>query len=590
MKPLLLPSPRRAEWMPGKVEAPAVVRVRAVPGLSAELRALSIRFETVQAGGADVEPSFDRSMATQEYELCIGGAGPSIRLRAGGVEGVRHGLATLAQLLRQFGRALPAGEVRDAPAFAVRGVMLDVSRCRVPTMEHLFETVDLLASLKFNHLQFYTEHAFAYAGHEEVWRGCSPLTPAEVRTLDEHCRERGIELAANQNCFGHMARWLKHERYSQLAETHGDWMFDVWPRSGPFSLCPANPGSLALVEDLLGQLLPCFTSPLVNIGCDETFDVGFGRSKAEVEQRGRAAVYAEFVSKVAAIARRHAKRSLFWADIALRDPEALALFPRDMTALAWGYEPETPFARWREAVEQAGLSCWACPGTSSWCSITGRAAERRANLAAAASSGCAGFLLTDWGDFGHHQQWPITLAALAQGAEAAWSGSVEHSDAAASLFVLGDPSLECARWLDELGDCDLALREVCGRLTRPSGGPRLMNQSALFADCRKGMAEALDVGPVHLWEETRSRLLSLQRRRPAAVGELIGEELDQSLRCALFAASRAICRRRGASTQDSAELAELKREVIEEHRRLWPRRSREGGLDESRDFYSAVEV
>ena len=162
--------------------------------------------------------------------------------------------------------------------------MLDVSRNRVPTTGQLQLASKWLSDMKVNHAQLYTEHTFAYVGHEEVWQGWSPITPEQIRSLASVYDNRGVELAANQNCFGHLASWLRHPKYAHLAETHGDWVFDVWPRSGPFSLCPTDSKSLELVEDMLGQLLPCFTSPLVNIGCDETYDIGFGRSKEEVAE------------------------------------------------------------------------------------------------------------------------------------------------------------------------------------------------------------------------------------------------------------------------------------------------------------------
>ena len=175
----------------------------------------------------------------------------------------------------------------------------------------------------------------------------------------------------------------------------------------PFSLTPGDPASLALIEDLLGQLLRCFRTPIVNIGCDETLDIGQGRSKAEVERRGRSAVYLEFVAKICVVARKHGFRPAFWADIALEHPESLTSLPPDLIALVWGYEPDAPFARWCEQLRATKHEMWVCPGTSSWCSITGRTAERRANLLVAARDGAAGgatgYLITDWSDFGHRE-------------------------------------------------------------------------------------------------------------------------------------------------------------------------------------------
>src|SRR5690606_11763612 len=116
---------------------------------------------------------------------------------------VFYGAVTLIQLLEQAGASLPCLRISDRPDFVDRGVMLDVSRDKVPTMETLYRLVDRLASWKINQLQLYTEHTFAYRHHPEVWAKASPLTGEEILRLDAYCRERFIELVPNQNSFGH---------------------------------------------------------------------------------------------------------------------------------------------------------------------------------------------------------------------------------------------------------------------------------------------------------------------------------------------------------------------------------------------------
>ncbi len=507
--------------------------------------------------------------------------------------GARAALATLSQLVQQHRARIPCYDIEDAPTFATRGVMLDVSRCRVPTMRELFSVVDLLASLKFNHLQLYTEHTFAYANHEDVWRGWSPMTAAEIRRMDDYCQARGIELAANQNCFGHLAHWLKMPRYQHLAETHGDWVFDVWPRSGAFSVCPTDPASLEFVKGLLAELLPNFSSGLCNVGCDETFDVGWGRSKAEVEKRGRGSVYAEFVAKIATEARGLGKRSAFWADIALHDAASLKLLPKDMIALCWGYEPDSQFGQWVETCRDAELEAWVCPGTSSWCSITGRSLDAMQNIAKAAKegfdAGATGFLLTDWGDRGHHQTWPIALNALAFAAQAAWGDAEKFDAAAASRFVLGDESGKLSQWIFDLGNVDQEMREECGQLTRPKDPrKRLLNQSAMFADMWKPLGEKTGIGELRLWEACREKIAGLAGSLPGG-SMAMREELSHTVDCALWATDRAIVRR-GAEVADSrrANLRERLDAIAQMHRRIWGFRSRPGGLEQSLEFYGKL--
>jgi len=522
--------------------------------------------------------------------------------------GFTRAQCTIDQLKVAYGADVPAMVIEDWPSFATRGLMLDVSRDRVPTIEQLESIADFMESVKLNHLQLYTEHTYRYAGHEEVWREWSPLTPGEVKHFDIYCAARGIQLSANQNCFGHLAKWLNHPKYQHLAETLGDWVFqnetEAFPRSGPFSLCPTDPRSIEFVKDLLGQLLPCFYSPLVNIGCDETFDVGWGRSKQAVAERGRSAVYMDFVKQISDVVKSHDKRPMFWADIALTDPKSIPLIPKEMIGLAWGYEPDAKFGEWCSQLRDAGHEAWVCPGTSSWRSITGRTDERRANIRRAAREGAAngatGFLITDWGDSGHHQQWPIALHAIAEAADAAWNADEleTYDPRAASLHAFGDKSLKVATWLDELGNADAAMRLRGGRVSEGQTPTHLRNSSVLFCDLhmpdrpakndddklRRGLTSL----PVELWEQTVNRIHELANSRPS-VGEQIDAELSHTLDVACFAAVRGLWRRTGKySTKERGDLANWLRTIIDRHRGLWLRRSRPGGLQDSCSFYERI--
>lgn len=579
---------------------------------------------TIPLAAAPIVLPLPSSKGPEHYTLSItaqAGSKPAITIHAAGIAAQRAAFATLDQIRRQYKTQLPLVHIEDWPAFAVRGVMLDVSRDRVPRMDEFVRILDLLASLKVNHLQLYTEHTFAYQGHEPVWQGWGALSADEVRRLDALCVERGIELAANQNCFGHLSHWLRMDRYKDLAETHGDWMFDLWPRSGPFSLCPTDPRSISLVRDMLTQLSGCIASPLVNIGCDETFDVGWGKSKQEVERRaaasglsdkpaadaGRASVYIDFVNAIAAECKALGKTPMFWADIALSHPESVDRLDRDLVFLAWGYEADSPFDRWCEHLHRLGRPVWVCPGTSTWRSITGRTHERHANLRAAALAGvkhnAQGFLVTDWGDTGHWQQWPIAAHAIAHGAHAAWTGDADSFDPRASaLHALGTDATDLGPWLERLGDADLPLREVSLALSRPlkpGEPPRLRNQTALMIDLFKKLDEQVDVGTEWLWYNAHQSLQVLREQFEESIEDrlppMLADELVHTLDLAVFAAVRGWVRRldprdRPVTREDL--LAWLD-DIMIEHRRLWAVRSRCGpgsprGLDHSANFFKQV--
>ncbi len=565
-----------------------------------------------QTMGTDHNSFTDR---TTGYSIGIGLAErPIITIHGASAEDARHAFVTLAQLFQCFGRDLPCGTIRDAARIPIRGVMLDISRDKVPTMASLRAFVDQMEMLKLNHLQLYTEHTFAYADHEDVWRDASPMTPAEMRELDSYCRERGVELAANQNCLGHLHRWLKLPRYAPLAEVPPEvkqWTFETddgraITKTGPHSLCPTDPRSIALIGELLDELLPCFSSPLVNIGCDEAFDVGQGRSRETVKQRGRAAVYFDWLRAVDAIVKRHGKSSMFWADIALRHPNELHQIPDGATPLVWGYEADAPFSDAFDRfdthspthpITPSRHQPWLCPGTSSWLSITGRTRTRRANIDSAARSAAqadSGILVCDWGDRGHRQHWPIALHSIAYAAHQAWTGSDPQrpfDPRAAAMLLCGHDAAELGPWLDELGEVDADLS--CG----------LRNTNALFVELHRPVRELPTDpgrhGALDDWHAARERLGALRSRLhsivPAALDPLVRVELEHTLSVAEHATEKAIiCRaclaepgnlpRGPARIKLAADLSGL----TEEHRELWPRRNRPGGLDDSASHYEKI--
>ena len=301
--------------------------------------------------------------------------------------------------------------------FETRGYLLDVSRDRVPTMKTLRELIDLLARCGYNQFQLYTEHTFAYSRHPKVWEDADPLTPEEIRKLDAYCRIQGIELVANQNCFGHMERWLVRPEYNALAKFPKGGAVTPWGtiKKYPTTLDPKNPKSFELVDGLLDELLPNFSSNLVNVGCDETFEID------DPEE------YLDFFLKVCDAVRKRGRRPMFWGDIVLRHPELIPRLPKDLVALDWGYEANHPFQTECAAFRKSGLDFYVCPGTSSWRSLAGRVENMRLNLECAEKygrlNGAKGYLVTDWGDEGHWQPLAASLPGIVMGGAFALSGA-----------------------------------------------------------------------------------------------------------------------------------------------------------------------
>jgi len=440
--------------------------------------------------------------------------------------------------------------------FKVRGYMLDISRDKVPTMSTLKQIVDMLKVFNYNQFQLYIEHTFRYSKHEAAWKNSSPLTPAEIRELDLYCQMNDIELVPNQNSFGHLERWLKLPEYNHLAAMPKGGAITPWGtvKKEPTTLNPALSESLEFLAGLYDELLPCFSSKLFNIGCDETFEIGDPE------------VYLGFLLKVCDLVHARNHRPMFWGDIVLKHPEMVDRLPKDLIALDWGYEGNHPFAKETAKFRKAGLEFYVCPGTSSWNSLAGRVENMRENMAAAESAGrqngATGFLVTDWGDGGHWQPLAASLPGLVLGGWFADQGvRANKMDLEEALdTVMGVP---LGGTLLRLGTLYLrggALRANASELFRILANDRgysrhpnitdsvLAEVSAIAEGCRHAAAAFTSptiYGPGSVWAEEIVYMSNL---------------VD------------AACHRR-----DDRRLKAIR----EEHRRVWLLRNRPGGLDDS---------
>ena len=241
-----------------------------------------------------------------------------------------RGLYYAAQTLRQLltSRAeIPCVRITDWPTYVHRGVMLDISRFKVPTLDTLFERIERLASLKINCFQLYTEHTFVFRRHPEIGRNCGSMTAEDVIQLDEFCKQHFVDLNANLQSFGHHRHLLSIPRYNHLAE-----MPDA-----PWTLCPVDRRIYDLLDDMYAECLPAYSSKLFNACCDETRELGKGRSAKRAARVGVGRVYVDHIRKVNRLARKYGKRTMIWADIVLKHPECLPHIPKDVIMLEWGY-------------------------------------------------------------------------------------------------------------------------------------------------------------------------------------------------------------------------------------------------------------
>lgn len=336
----------------------------------------------------------------EDYVLEIGSK--CVQLSSIGERGRLYAAATLCQLVRLCGNRLPGLEIKDSPFFANRGFMLDITRGRLPTIDYLKRLVDQMAQLKLNQLQLYVEANARIPGLEEAWSQTDPFIPQDVLELDRYCLLRGIELVPCIATFGHMYELLSTKSFGHLREMGdvGD-PYTWYHRMRYHILNVSDPESFTFSTYILEQFLPNFSSRRVNICCDETFDLGKGKSTSMAEKMGYGEMYFSYVNRLAEYLQKRGYQVMIWGDIAQNHPDCLDGLNKDVTCLNWYYyydAKESNFSIFKEH----GLRQYVCPSVSGFGRLINAYDMSFANTRELAQLGrkyeADGLVTTEWGD------------------------------------------------------------------------------------------------------------------------------------------------------------------------------------------------
>jgi hypothetical protein len=196
---------------------------------------------------------------------------------------------------------------------------------------------------------------------------------------------------------------------------------------------------------MLHEFIPLFSSDKFNICCDETFDLGKGKSKELSEQVGTGKLYVDFLNKIIDIVKGYNKEVMFWGDIIIKHPEYINQIPKDVICLNWAYN-DTVTEDNTKIFYEAGMRQYVCPGVGGWNRIMNAMDSAYANIVKMISYGkkynACGVLNTDWGDFGHINFLANSMNGMILGAALSWNPDdkkyMQEFDRSASILEYGE--------------------------------------------------------------------------------------------------------------------------------------------------------
>ena len=362
------------------------------------------------------DAKFTDEMKAEGYVITMTATG--LAVVGATAEGVFYGAQTVKQLIDGDGAhvVLHGANIRDWPAMKYRGLDDDMSRGPITTLEFEKKMIRTIAAYKVNLYSPYFEHTQQYVSNP-LMAPPGSITAEEATELVAYAKLYHITIIPEQEAFGHLHNSMTWEQYQPLAETpHGA------------VLAPGQPGSVALIKQMFTELATLYPGPFLHIGADETVDLGVGQTKGDVDSRGLAAVYLDFLQRIVTALKPLNRKVLFWGDIAQDAPDLLKGLPqsfKDSTiAIAWVYNPEPRgYDRFLTPFTKAGFETWVAPSVNNFRKVYPDNNLALSNIQRFTSDGqrlgSTGQLNTIWNDDGEglfNQNWYGILF----GAAAAW--------------------------------------------------------------------------------------------------------------------------------------------------------------------------
>ncbi|MDD3967004.1 MAG: glycoside hydrolase family 20 zincin-like fold domain-containing protein [Candidatus Neomarinimicrobiota bacterium] len=339
-----------------------------------------------------------------------------ILIRSGSDKGLFYGLMSLTQLVKASvdGR-IPTLRILDYPDMAWRGISDDFSRGQVSTMENFGAILRFLGEYKQNFYMPYMEDLVQLEQYPGIGEGRGALSKEDIAELQRIAKGYFVQVIPVFQTLGHYENILSHLDYIQYAE---------FP--GAASLNSIDENTDRFLFNMLDEIVPQFESEYFHIGCDESWDVGLGATKALVEKYGSARVHADHYNKVYDKVKSYGKKVLMYGDIILRQPEILDMIPKDIIIVDWHYRPAEHYPSIRQ-FKDAGFRFLVSPGVhnwrqnipnynNAWINISGINYEGYLN-------GALGSVNSSWGDYGGINFREMNYPGYAFGAESSWNPS-----------------------------------------------------------------------------------------------------------------------------------------------------------------------
>ena len=364
--------------------------------------------------------------ARKAEELTLSLSGDTLTVCAPDLSGAGRGLFQAACALKE-GRAIP--RLSQKRHIASCGMMLDMSRGGVMTVEAVKGMIDAQAALGLNLMMLYTEDTYPVAGYPYLGYLRGRYTEAELRELDDYAASSGVELVPCIQTLAHLEQFLQWSESAPL-------------RDNGICLLVDEPKVYDFIRAELESVSRIFRSRRVHIGMDEAHGIGLGQYYTLHGPTDRFALLTRHLNRVVDLCQGLGLKPIMWSDMFYRlgsakndyyDPDARvpesAVADIPQVALCyWDYyhQDESFYAGMLEGHRRMGKEVVFAGGLWTWSGFLPQVKRTEATafpaLRACLKAGVNTVLATLWGDDGCETDYRLTLNQLSIYSEHCWLG------------------------------------------------------------------------------------------------------------------------------------------------------------------------
>lgn len=359
-------------------------------------------------------------------ELSLLMDGERLTVEAPDISAAARGLFLAACALRD-GKDIP--ELHQRRHIASCGMMLDMSRGGVMTVEAVKEMIDAHAALGLNLMMLYTEDTYTVPEAPYLGYLRGRYTEKELREMDDYAAESGVELVPCVQTLAHLEQFLQWDVNRDIKDNDCVLMID-------------EPKTYAWIRAALTALRRCFRTNRIHIGMDEAHGVGLGEYYQKHGAVNRFELLNRHLNRVVDICKELGFKPIMWSDMFYRlgsknndyydtdavVPEsAIAQIP-DVALCYWDYyhTDEQFYASMLEGHRKMGKEVVFAGGIWTWSGILPHVRKTNATmypaLRACLKAGIGTVLATLWGDDGCETDYRLALNQLPIYSEHVWLG------------------------------------------------------------------------------------------------------------------------------------------------------------------------